>query len=171
MNTISVIIGNGCSLLAMITDSISSTRKTAKGVLLVQSLSQLIYCVGTVLLKGYSGAVQNAVSLLRNFVAIKKIESKFIEWFLVVLGGVLGICFNNLGLIGYLPVIANLQYTLAVFKFKDNERALKISFVICIGMFAVFNVVILNFVGVCSNLIVMITTLAFLLKRKEIDCP
>ena len=166
MNTISIVVGNACSLLAMVTDSISSTRKTAKGVLLVQSLSQLIYCTSTIVLKGYSGAVQNAVSIVRNFVAIKKIESKFLEWFLVLLGVVLGICFNNLGLIGYLPVVANLQYTLAVFKFKDNDRALKISFVICVGMFAIFNIAILNFVGVCSNLVVMATTLVFLLKRK-----
>ena len=80
MNAISVILGNACSLLAMITDSISSTRKTAKGVLMVQNLSQLVYGIGAVLLKGYSGAVQNAVSILRNFAAIRKIESKVLEW-------------------------------------------------------------------------------------------
>ena len=166
MNTITIVIGNVCSLLAMITDSISSTRKTAKGVLLVQTLSQFIYCFGTAILKGYSGAVQNAVSIIRNLVAIKKINSKVVEWFLVLLGVVLGICFNNLGWIGYLPVVANLQYTLAVFRFKDNERALKISFAICIGMFAIFNVAILNFVGVASNLVVMVTTLVMLFKKK-----
>ena len=166
MNAISVILGNACSLLAMITDSISSTRKTAKGVLLVQSLSQLIYCVGTILLKGYSAAVQNAVSILRNFVAIRKINSAVVEWSLVILGVALGIGFNNLGLIGFLPVVANLQYTLAVFKFKDNERALKISFAVCIGMFAVFNLVIYNFVGVASNLVVLGTTLVMLFKKR-----
>ena len=165
MSAISVILGNACSLLAMVTDSISSTRKTAKGVLLFQSLSQLIYCTGTILLKGYSGAVQNAVSLIRNFVAIRKINSKIVEWILVFLGVALGIGFNNLGLIGYLPVVANLQYTLAVFKFKDNERALKISFAVCIGMFAVFNLAILNFVGVASNLVVMGTTLVMIFKK------
>ena len=166
MNAISVILGNACSLLAMVTDSISSTRKTAKGVLLVQSLSQLIYCVGTVLLKGYSGAVQNVVSILRNFVAIRKINSAFVEWSLVILGVGLGIGFNNLGLIGFLPVVANLQYTLAVFKFKDNERALKISFAVCIGMFAAFNLAIYNFVGVASNLVVLGTTLVILFKKR-----
>ena len=82
MNAISVILGNICSLLAMITDSISSTRKTAKGVLHVQNISQLIYCIGTILLKGYSGAAQNVVSILRNFVAIRKIENKVIQWIL-----------------------------------------------------------------------------------------
>ena len=166
MNTISVILGNGCSLLAMVTDSISSTQKTAKGVLLMQSLSQLIYCIGTILLKGYSGAVQNLVSILRNFVAIRKISSPLIEWILVALGVALGLLFNNLGLIGYLPVVANLQYTLAVFKFKDNERALKISFAICIGLFAIFNCAIFNFVGVASNLVVLATTLVMLFKQQ-----
>ena len=168
MNTISVILGNGCSLLAMVTDSISSTRKTAKGVLLMQSLSQLIYCIGTILLKGYSGAVQNLVSILRNFVAIRKISSPLIEWTLVALGVALGLLFNNLGLIGYLPVVANLQYTLAVFKFKDNERALKISFALCISLFAIFNCAIFNFVGAASNLVVLGTTLVMLFKQRTV---
>ena len=44
-----IIIGNICSLLAMATDSISSTRKTARGVLLVQCLSQIIYCAGAII--------------------------------------------------------------------------------------------------------------------------
>ena len=168
MNTISVILGNACSLLAMVTDSVSATRKTAKGVLLMQSLSQLIYCTGTILLKGYSGTVQNLVSILRNFVAIRKISSAMVEWILVLLGVALGIFFNNLGLIGYLPVVANLQYTLAVFRFKDNERALKISFAVCIGMFMIFNFAILNFVGVISNLVVLVTTLVMLFKKNAV---
>ena len=143
-----------------------STRKTAKGVLVVQSISQLIYGIGTIVLKGYSGAVQNLVSILRNFVAIRKISSPLIEWTLVALGVALGLLFNNLGLIGYLPVVANLQYTLAVFKFKENERALKISFAICIGLFAIFNCAIFNFVGVASNLVVLGTTLVMLFKQQ-----
>lgn len=164
MNEIHLIIGNVCSLLAMVTDSVSSTRKTAKGVLLVQSLSQLIYFIGTVVLKGYSGAVQNAVSILRNFVAIRDIRNKYVEWALVGLGVVLGLAFNNLGFMGLLPVIANFQYTIAVFRFQDNQRALKISFAIAVGMFAVFNIAIFNVVGVVSNSVVFVTTLAVLLK-------
>ena len=164
MNSLSLIVGNLCSLLAMATDSISSSKKTAKGVLLFQSLSQFIYCIGAIVLKGYSGAVQNAVSVLRNFVAIRNKDNKFVEWFLVLLGVVLGICFNNLGIIGYLPIVANLEYTLAVFRFKDNERALKVSFLVSIILFAIFNAAILNYVGVISNLVVLVTTVVFLVK-------
>ena len=167
MNEMNLIIGNVCSLLAMGTDAISATRKTTKGVLMVQNLSQLFYCIGTVVLKGYSGAVQNAVSILRNFVAIREIHNKYVEWTLISLGVVLGLAFNNLGFIGLLPVIANFQYSLAIFRFQDNERALKIAFAIAVGLFAVFNIAIYNIVGVLSNLAVFITAVAVLLKGKK----
>ena len=167
MSVISIAIGNICSLLAMVTDSISATQKTAKRVLLMQSLSQLIYCIGTIVLKGYSAAVQNAISILRNFVAIKNINNKAIEWTLVILGVALGLGFNNLGLLGLLPVIANLQYTLAIFRFKDNERAIKISFMISIGLFAIFNIVIYNAVGAIGNGVVCISTAINLFKTRN----
>lgn len=167
MNSLSLIIGNLSSILAMITDSVSAHQKTPQRVLLVQSLSQLIYCIGTIVLKGYSGAVQNAVSILRNFVAIRNIRNPLVEWGLTGLGVVLGLAFNNLGFMGLLPVIANFQYTLAVFRFQDNERALKISFFFSVCMFALFNLAIYNMVGVVTNSVVAITTAINLLRKKN----
>lgn len=166
MDNASVIIGNVCSLLAMGTDAISASQKTAKRVLWVQNLSQLIYFTGTVVLKGYSGAVQNAISIARNLVAIKGISSKVVEIVLLALGVVLGLVFNNLGFMGLLPVVANLQYTLAVFRFQTNEKALKISFLISVLLFGIFNLAIMNYVGLCTNLFVAFTTAIFLLRSK-----
>lgn len=168
MHPIQLVIGNLCSLLAVFTDSISATRKTTRGVLLAQSVSQIIYGIGSVVLGGYSGAVQNAMSVLRNFVAIKKIDSKALKWVMVILGVVLGALFNNLGIWGWLPILANLEYTLAVFYFKDNQRALKIAFLISVVLFAVFNGIILSIVGVVTNMIVLITgIIALVRERKE----
>ena len=76
MNTASIIIGNLCSLLGMACDSFSASRKTAKAVLLWQSMGQVIYGLSSFVLKGYSGAVQSVVSLLRNTVAIVNIKNK-----------------------------------------------------------------------------------------------
>ena len=165
MDIRNIIIGNICSLLAMGTDSISATQKTTTRVLWVQNLSQLIYCIGAILLKGYSAAAQNAVSIVRNLVAIKKIDSKAVQWFLVILAVILGLWFNNLGLVGLLPVIANLQYTIVIFQFQSNDRILKISFLISALMFTGFSLVIYNFVGVFTNFIVAVTTFLSLIKR------
>ena len=151
-----LIIGNLCSLLAMITDSVSATRKTAKGVLWVQTLSQLIYGFGAFVLGGYSGTAQNFVSILRNLVAIYHIGNRYIEWFLMGLGVVLGLSFNNLGLIGLLPVVASFQYTVAIFRFKDNPRLLKLSLIISASMFALFNLAIYNITGMITNSVIAI---------------
>lgn len=164
---INIIIGNLCPLLAMGTNAISSTRKTAKGMLLFQSLSQVIYFVCAIVLKGYSAAVQNVVSIIRNAVAIKNIKNKVIEWVLIILGLVLGIVFNNRGIIGLLPVIGNLQYTLAIFYLKDNERLFKISFLISLIGFVIFNIAILNIVGAIADTIVSITTIIALIKERN----
>lgn len=149
------------------TDALSASRKTAKGVLWVQNISQAIYFTGTVVLKGYSGAVQNVMSIFRNLLAIGGKSSKVLEWGLTVLGVVLGIVFNNIGIMGYLPIIANLQYTLVVFRFKKNERAIKTSFMFSSLLFSVFCLAIHNYVGVATNLTVMVTTGIFLLKSMK----
>ena len=160
-----LIIGNLCTLLAMGANALSSTRKSAKGVLAVQSVGQLIYLLSAIVLRGYSAAVQNAVSVLRNIAAIRNVKSKVIEWALTIAGVVLGVWFNNRGLIGLLPVLGNLQYTLAIFRIKDNERLLKISFLISVASFLVFNIVLYNFVGLISDTIVVITTAIVLIRE------
>lgn len=167
MPVIEIIIGNICCLCAMITDSFSGTRKKNSEIMGFQIFGQLFYGVGNIVLKGYSGAVQNAVAILRNFVAMKNIKNKVLEWTLILLGVVLGVVFNNRGLWGLLPVVANLEYSIAIFKFKDNERNLKISFIINLIMFSVYSGVILSFVGVVSNLVIAGTTLISLIKTSK----
>lgn len=162
----SILIGNISSLLAMVTDSVSASRKTSGGVLLVQCVSQIIYGVGAIILGGYSAAVQNGVSVIRNLAAIRGRTPKWLQWFLVALGVILGLLFNNIGIPGLLPVIANLEYSVAVFRFQNRERALKLAFLISVGLYAVFNLFILNFVGAVTNTAVVITTAVTLWKGK-----
>lgn len=163
MNPVFLILGNLCSLVTMFTDSLSAVQKKSKSVLAVQNISQLFYCIGAILLQGYSGAVQNAVSILRNLAAIYDLGNSFLEWLLIGLGVVLGIVFNNVGIMGWLPMIASTQYSIAIFRFRDNARALKISLLISAAMFVVFSAVILNIVGVVTNAVVAVTTLISLI--------
>lgn len=166
---IELIAGNICSLLAMVTDSVSASRKTARGVLLVQTLSQLFYGMSAIILKGYSAAVQNGVSLVRNILAVSKYRQKlkWVEMLLILTGVVLGICFNNRGVVGWLPIVASLEYALAVYFFENDERSLKIAFLINAVLFGVFNGAVLNIVGVIANIIVVISVTVFLLRDRK----
>lgn len=162
-----VIVGNVCSLCAMVTDSISSTRKKHSEILGIQMLSQVFYGAGSIILKGYSSTAQNVVAILRNLAAMKNVKSKAIEWILISLGVVLGVLFNNRGLLGWLPIVANLEYSIAVFRFRDNEKGLKLSFLLNMLMYSVFSFVILNYVGAAANLFVAGTTAVSLLKGRK----
>jgi len=163
-----LLAGNICSFLAMVTDSLSTTCKTTKGMLLYQTASQVSYGLSAILLKGYSAAVQNAIIIIRNMLAIWGKQPKWVEGFLVVLAVVLGIILNNRGFIGWLPVVAALEYSIAVFRCKDNERLLKKAFLVMDFLFLIFNVAIMNLVGAASNVVVFVSTVIFLVKdRKE----
>lgn len=159
-----VIIGNIFSLIAMGTDTVASSRKTPKGVLLVQCVSQLALGLGALVLKGYSAVVQNAVSILRNLRAATNKGGKWLEWVFLALAVSLGVYFNNRGLVGLLPVIANVGYSLAIYFFGDDEIKLKFAYLITNVLFATFNAVILNFIGTGSNIFVAVATAIFLIK-------
>jgi len=164
MDNIAIIIGNIFSLCAMISDSISGTRKKHSEIMAVQIISQFFYGVSSIVLKGYSSTVQNAVAVFRNLAAMKNVKSKAVEWGLILAGVVLGIVFNNRGLLGWLPIVANLEYSISVFKLKDNEKALKLAFIVNMVMYAVFSIVIMNYVGALSCTVIAVTTLISLIR-------
>ena len=162
-----VIIGNLFSLCAMVSDSVSGTRKKHSEIMAVQIVSQFFYAASSIALKGYSSTAQNVVAVFRNLAAMKNVKSKVLEWALILAGVALGIAFNNRGLLGWLPIIANLEYSISVFRLKNNEKALKLAFIVNMIMYAVFSVVIMNYVGAVSCTVIAVTTALSLLRMNK----
>ena len=150
-----VVLGNTCCLLAMLFDSYSSSKKTKKDILFYQSISQFIWGMSSIFLKGYSASVQNFMTIVRNFFALKEEPPKWIQWGIILASVVLGIVFNNRGFMGWLPIIANLEYSICVFTIKDNEKLLKISFLISVILFVIFNIYIVSIVGTIANFFII----------------
>ena len=165
--SINLILGNLFTVMAMGGNAISSTRKTTKGVLTWQCVAQTIYLAASVVLKGYSAAVQNAVSILRNLTALSNRKSRLLEWLLTAAGLILGIVCNNRGALGLLPVLGNLQYTLAIFYLQEKPQLLKLSFLLSVVAFFIFNLSLWNIAGAASDMVVIITTAVVLVKEKK----
>ena len=161
-----VIIGNICSIGAMISDSVSGTRKTEKGILLAQCVGQIFYAAGSFILKGYSATVQNIVTIFRNTYAVYGKKNKLVEWFFVLLPVVLGLVFNNRGWLGVLPVVANLQYALTMMFGGGDAKKLKLSLITVCVLFTVFNFVILNFVSGIACIVTTVITSVSLIKER-----
>ena len=164
---IDIVIGNICSLLACISDSISGTRKTKKSILITQIVSQFFYIASSLALKAYSAVVQNVVTVFRNLYSISDKHSKVLEWGLTICQVVFGLYFNNRGLLGLIPVVANLEYSLALFVLRNNPKGIKIAFIISTLMFMFFNFSIMNFVGGIFCVVIVITTIISIYKESN----
>ena len=68
---------------------------------------------------------------------------------------------------GWLPIVANFEYSVAVFKFKDNAKGLKLSFLINMAMYCVFSISIKNYVGAAANLFTAIMTAIAVIKGRK----
>ena len=56
-------------------------------------------------------------------------------------------------------ILANREYSIAVFRFTESAKGLKFAFLLHMLMFAVFNVAILNYVGAVSCAVEAVTTI------------
>lgn len=162
-----IIIGNLTSILASIADNISTTRKTHREVLLVQCISQFFYAFGAFTLKGYSALMQNLVAVFRNLFGMTDVKSKIAEYFFVALAAILGIIFNNRGLLGWLPIVGNLYYSVAIFRYKNEVRKLKLALAINMLCFSIYNVFIYNYTAAILNLITAILSAVYYFKAEE----
>lgn len=159
-----IILGNVFSGLSVVSDLYSISKKTAKGVLLVQTFTMLLYILSTLCFNAYSAVVQNVFGMIRNIFAIKKYNSKILQVALVVLPAIIGVMVNNQAFIGLLPVIANLEYSVGIFLFRDKVIPLKLALLANYAMFAVFNFAVQNYVGFVNSNILMIYDIIAIVK-------
>ena len=164
---IEVIIGNITSIGAMICDSYSGTRRTRRDMLLAQIVSQFFYIASSIVLKAYSATTQNVVTVFRNLVAIKKDPSKKMAIFFTALPVVLGLIFNNRGLMGLIPIVANLEYSIVMFACPKNVNAIKLALIVNSLLFTVFNFYVLNFVSAVACIVICVTTAISIYKSKK----
>ena len=162
---INVLLGNIFNFAAIICDFIANSRKTKKEVLTVQYFSLGFYSLVMVALNTPSALVQNLLGIVRNYFAIKDKENKTVDWIIVSLCLIVGLVVNINGVLGLLPVIANVTYSVVMITCKDNVVKLKLALIFNMALYAIFNFAVSNIVGVINNVVLIIWTLIFLYKN------
>ena len=165
-----IIIGNIFALIASIVMVIASYIKNKEKFLILQSI-QILFVLSNIVLGGISGAIVNALSVLRNLLCYKNKLTK--TWIIIIclLMIVLSIIYNKNGLIGLLPIIASVMFTVTIN--TKNELALKVMVIISFTLWLIFDYTIKSYVSTLFDAIgivaAFVATIQLIKLKKSIE--
>lgn len=150
-----IIVGNMIALVASLLMVYSGLLKKAKDVIYVQSVQLTLLVASNLVLGGIPGAIINMISLIRNIIFYNDKLTKLVKIVLSILTIFLWFYFNNLGFIGYLPLVAALSYLWLV-DIPDPKK-FKYLNVFTLVLWLIYDLYILSFASAIFVLATIIT--------------
>lgn len=138
-----------------------------KELIKLQGQSHLLFALAGIIIKGYSGAVQDSVGCLRNLLIYYDIDYPCIKILFLVISLFGGLLLNNSGIVGFLPIIGTIQYTFISTTPGVTNNQLQSSIILNSLLMIIYSFAICNFVNVCTNLIVILLSIQMLQKNKK----
>ena len=157
-----IIVGNIIALVASLLMVYSGLLKKAKDVIYVQSIQVTLFIASNLVLGGLSGAIVNALNLVRNIIFYNDKLTKIIKIILSILTITLCIYFNNLGIVGYLPMICAIIY-LWLMDVPDPKK-FKYLNIFTLILWIIYDLSILSFTSAAFDLATIITNIIALIK-------
>ncbi|MGT2906617.1 YgjV family protein [Streptococcus dentiloxodontae] len=161
-----MIVAQFFSALGALCLAYSSFAKNRENMLIWQIIDYLLTAIANILLGGYTGAMTIMVSVIRNTLIIKKQDTPLRILLLVLIQIGAGIYLNQLGWIGFLPIISSLSYTLATFLTAKVEW---LRWVIIENMllWLIYDITIKAFPASVMDIFIIVTTLIAINKHHK----
>lgn len=148
MNTI--LIANAIALIASLLMVYTGYIKKKEKILFFQTIQIGLSVISNLILGGITGAIINALGLIRNILCYKEKLNKIAQIILIILSILLGVYFNNLALIGLLPIISNVVYIV----FMNIKDVIKFKYLIIftMTMWLVYDIYIMSYTSAVFDL-------------------
>ena len=163
---IRLIIGNFLALLSVIFVFISVVKKKKADLIWWQLLNVLFCTFSSVTLFAYAALSTNIVALIRNALACKKKLTPQMTLILSVLCVVIGWYVNNLGIIGWLAIIASTGYTILMYTTK-NAQQMRYAVIFSSVLWLIHDYYVQSYPTVVSGICLIIWTLTQIIKHGE----
>jgi nicotinamide riboside transporter PnuC len=105
-----IIVANLIALIASLFMVYSGILKNKQEILLTQTIQIGLSITSNIILGGITGTIINALSFIRNILCYKNKLNTKLKIILTLLATILTLKFNNLGIIGLLPLISTIIY-------------------------------------------------------------
>lgn len=125
-----IIIANIIAFTAASLMVYSGILKSKKKIIFIQVVETIMCVVSNFLLGGFTGAIINALNFVRNLLCYRgklNLKNKLLIMFLSV---TISLIFNNLGIIGILPIISAVICS----AFMDTKSVVKLKITLAVSM-------------------------------------
>lgn len=157
-----IIIGNIIALIASLLMVYSGLIKNKDKFIYIQTIYIGLLVISNLVLGGFTGAIINFISCFRNILCYKnKLHNK--EKLLIIIPSILlSLYFNNLGIIGLLPVIYVVVYTLFM-NIKDIIKFKKLVIFTSI-LWLIYDICIKSYTSAIFDFLTIITNIFAIFK-------
>ena len=154
-HTTTLILGNAVALVGSILMICIGFIRGKKKILAAQSVMFAIMALGNLILGGFTGVLTNAISIFRNLWNFKLRYTWPVKVFFILIQAIIALRVNNLGLIGWLPVIAAGAFTW----FLDVKSDLELKILIATTQipWLIYDIYILNISASIFDIMAIIT--------------
>lgn len=150
-----ILIGNIIALVASLIMVYTGILKNKKKIIYLQTVQIGLSVISNIVLGGISGAIINGISCIRNVLCYKGMLTTMFKILIVIISITLTLLFNNLGIIGLLPLISIVVYTL----FMDTKKVitLKLLIIFTMIMWLLYDFYIKSYTSSLFDLLTIIT--------------
>ena len=153
----SFIIGNIVALIAASFSIILGIIKNREKIIYIQTIQFIFYMIANFILGGITGAISNLIGIVRNILSYKEKLTKFIIISIILISIILTLMFNNLGIIGLLPLVNTIIYTL--FINEKNPLKFKILLLLTFLLWFIYDITIKSYTSAVFDLVSTITAI------------
>ena len=162
---IQIVIGNIIALIASILMVFAGLQKKKKKILFTQIIQIALSVISNLVLGGYTGAIINALSCVRDILCYKEKMGNKEKIIIITLAVGLSLTFNNLGWIGLLPVVATVVYII----FMNTKDVVRFKYLIIFSMimWLIYDIYIKSYMSGIFDFMSVITNLIAIYQIKK----
>ena len=153
-----LIIGNILALLSVIFVFISVVKKKKRDLIEWQVINIVFCTFSSIALLAYAALSTNCVALIRNMLAYKNKLTPMATFLLSI---------NNLGVIGWLAIIASTGYTILMYT-TQNAQQMRYAVIFSSGLWVIHDFYIQSYPTVVSGCGLIAWTLVQILKHERL---
>lgn len=162
---IQIVIGNIIALIASILMVFAGLQKKKKKILFTQIIQIALSVISNLVLGGYTGAIINALSCVRDILCYKEKMGNKEKIIIIILAVGVSLTFNNLEWIGLLPVVAAVVYII----FMNTKDVVRFKYLIIFSMimWLVYDIYIKSYMSGIFDFMSVITNLIAIYQIKK----